>query len=154
MKYESFNIEPGQTSWFDMPEDYKKAYFANLKVKPIKTGRIPAKDRPIAEYNLSIKGDYSYTKNSEVIWRVFDPLKPQTSQPDCVFHIPVHVEERERDSDSKGMIEDFIVSRRCIEHFRSYIISQKIPDLKVHLVVSINGKIDNPKFIEYFNGIN
>lgn len=38
-KYESFNIEPGQSSWFDQPEDYKKAYFVKKKSEPVKVSK-------------------------------------------------------------------------------------------------------------------
>lgn len=85
-------------------------------------------------------------------WRTFDPLKPVDRLINCAFHIPVHVEDSVRDSDSRGMIEDFVVSRRCIEKFREYSISN-IPDFKLDLVVSINGDITHPKFIEYFRSI-
>lgn len=32
-KYESFNIEPGMTTWPEMPEDYKRAYFERKGIK-------------------------------------------------------------------------------------------------------------------------
>jgi len=35
-KYETFNIEPGQSSWGEQPEDYKKAYHEWEKKKPYK----------------------------------------------------------------------------------------------------------------------
>ena len=30
-KYENFNVEPGMTTWSDMPNDYKKEYFLRKK---------------------------------------------------------------------------------------------------------------------------
>ena len=85
-------------------------------------------------------------------WRTFDPLKPVNKTVNCAFHIPVHLEDSTRDSDSRGMIEDFVVARRCIEKFREYSMTN-LQSFKLDLVVSINGDITKPKFIEYFKSI-
>lgn len=135
-----FNIEPGMTIWFDQPEEYKKAYFDNQNRK-----------RALL-HNKVWRPEYKMITNT--FFRVFDPLKPVSGQAvHCAFHIPVHVEDRERDSDSKGMIEDFIVSRRAIELFREYTISN-LKSFRLDLVVSVNGNITNKRFIDYFESIN
>ena len=134
-----FNIEPGMTTWFDQTSEYKKAYFDNQS------------RRRALLHDKVWRPEYKMITNT--FFRVFDPLKPVSGPAvHCAFHLPVHVEDRERDSDSKGMIEDFIVSRRAIEHFRDYKISN-LKSFRLDLIVSVNGNITNKRFIDYFKSI-
>ena len=66
-KYESFNIEPGQTSWPDMPEYYKKAYFAKKAAEPKKI-----KKKLIRSYNMPSSLDVFITGSSRPqLWPLF-----------------------------------------------------------------------------------
>ncbi len=134
-KYNSFNIEPGMTTWVDMPEDYKRQYAFWLAGKQ-------AADR-IAKGELM---DYSS-------FREFDPLKPQNNRKvTCVLHIAVFLEPEKRESDSGGMIEDFVTAKKCIQKIVANPGSGN-KKFKLDLVISINGFITTPTFIKYFRSL-
>jgi len=91
----------------------------------------------------------------EWFFRYFDPLLPvdPKTKINCILHIAAHLESSNRDSDSAGDKEDFITVRRAIKYISEQVIS-KIPGFKLHLIISINGNIDNEKYIKYFDEIN
>ncbi len=95
-------------------------------------------------------------------WRQFDPLKPinpATRQPHCILHVATHVESHARNKnssqyhDTSGHLEDFLVTKRCIESLQDQTISNQ-NGFKLELIISINGYITEPKYIEWFEFVN
>lgn len=78
-------------------------------------------------------------------FRVFDPLSiPTIEMTDCVLHICSYLEQDNN--------REFDVLQKNIDLLSSQTISVK-PDYRVDLIISINGHIDNPDYIDYFRRI-
>jgi hypothetical protein len=92
-------------------------------------------------------------------FRQFDPLKPikNIKRPITgILHIAAHVDPRNRGSnihDSADTLEDFIVLKRSVESLQEQSISHR-PDFQLELIISINGFVLEPRYLEWFRSIN
>ena len=126
-----------------------KEKFEEFDVDPIEH------KQSMSRRSTKIANEIKLMDRKEWFFRYFDPLlvvKPEINI-NCVLHIAVHLEPHKRDSDSDGDKEDFITARRAIKYISEQVISN-IQKFKLHLVISINGNIENEKYIKYFNEIN
>jgi hypothetical protein len=88
------------------------------------------------------------------VYRQFDSLHiPTVGKTDCVYHISSYLEDKEGVSDRVNTSREFEVFRLNIDHLLSQTISQ-LDGFRMDLIVSINGHISNPTYIEYLNSIN
>lgn len=144
MKYETFNIGPGQTSWIDMPDDYKEAYF---KVERLKTIRklekgefIPEKERTMTEFSACDE------------LRIFDALKkPKVDELSCVLHICTCWEG----STARNQLRMHKELRCLMNQISNFGIKHKASGnpFTAHMVISVNGFFPRDKDNIYRNNI-
>ena len=136
-KYDSFQIEPGQTAWHDMPEDYKQQFrkFAKLRDKK----RLDEADRAEKDAFMEARVAERVAKME----KKFFGVKAASSPPKHDFkapkksHTPPKRNQRSIDAQACNFIDKRFFEKRKIEIMKGMKIKENRP--RVLLIADVCG---------------